>query len=211
MTDIEEKTEFTFDELSEEAKDKARSDYTSGEYLHDEWWEHIYYDAVNMGQMLGIRIGTTTHQTSRGGGYSTINIYFSGFCSQGDGACFDGDYHFAPDAVKDITAETNDKELLRIAQELTLMQLTQRLQGREYFTGAIVVSSGNNIRTEIRDWGVDEIGELDEKKFSELMRDFAGWIYKRLEEENDYLYSDEYVDEQLSESDCVFDESGTII
>lgn len=203
---------YKFDELSEKAKDKARSDYTSGEYLHEDWWEHIYYDAVNMGQMLGIEIGTTTHQTSLGGGYSTINIYFSGFSSQGDGACFDGQYKHAPDAAKNISLQTNDEELLRIAKELTLMQVTQRLHGLEYFTAAITVGGGsNNIRTEIRDWGVDEVGGPDEEVFARLMEDFASWIYKQLEAENDYLYSDEYVDEQLSEKDCMFDESGVII
>lgn len=213
MTDVEEKTEFTFDELSEKAKDKARSDYTSGEYPHIEWWEHIYYDAVNMGQMLGIEIGTTTHAGRKPGTtYQTINIWFSGFSSQGDGACFEGDYSYAPDAVKHINEETNDEELLRIAKELTLMQVTQRLHGLEYFTAAITVAGPSNcIRTEIRDWGVDEVGEPDEDKFKQLMEDFASWIYKQLEKENDYLYSDEYVDEELSEKDCVFDESGVMI
>ena len=211
MTDVEEKTEFTFDELSEKAKDKARSDYTSGEYLHEDWWEHIYYDAVNMGQMLGIEIGATTHVSTKGRNYTTTNIWFSGFGSQGDGACFDGTYRYAPDAAKHIDQETTDEELLRIAKELTLMHVTQRLQGLEYFTAAIHAERNNSIRTEIRDWGVDEVGEPDEEKFRRLMQDFADWIYKQLETENDYLYSDEYVDEQMSEKDCMFDESGVII
>jgi hypothetical protein len=42
-----------------------------------------------------------------------------------------------------------------------------------------------------------------------LMRDFADWIYERLEQEHDYLLSDETVDEQLA--DANFDEDGTII
>lgn len=211
MTETEEKTEFTFDELSERAKQNARKEHTSGDYPDHEWWDNICYDAVRMGQMLGIEIGTTAHVSTKGRNYTSINIWFSGFSSQGDGACFDGTYRYAPDAVKNISLQTNDEELLRIAQELTLMQLTQRLQGLEYFTGAIVVSSGNNIRTEIRDWGVDEVGEPDEEDFTRLMQDFADWVYKRLEDENDYLYSDEYVDEQLSEKDCVFDEEGNIV
>lgn len=201
-----------FDELSEKAKDKARETYTSGAYLDYEWWDGVYEDAVRMARMLGIEIGTTTHAGRKPGTtYQTTDIYFSGFGSQGDGACFAGEYSHAPDAVKDITTETNDEELLRIAQELTLMQVTQRLQGLESFTAAIVVSGGNNIRIEIRDWGTDEIGEPDEEVFARLMEDFASWVYKQLEAENDYLYSDEYVDERLSENDCVFDESGTII
>lgn len=211
MTETEEKTEFKFGELSERAKQKAREKYTSGDYLVDEWWDGVYEDAVCMGQMLGIEIGATTHVSTKGRNYTTTNIRFSGFGSQGDGACFDGTYRYAPDAAKHIDQETTDEELLRIAKELTLMHVTQRLQGLEYFTAAIHAERNNSIRTEIRDWGVDEVGEPDEEKFRRLMQDFADWIYARLEDENDYLYSDEYVDERLSENDCVFDEDGTII
>jgi len=212
MTDIEEKTEFKFDELSERAKERARENYTSGDYPGYDWWDGVYDDAVHMARLLGIEIGTTTHPGRKPGTtYQTTNIWFSGFCSQGDGAYFDGDYRFAPNAVKDIEQETTDEELLRIAKELSLMQLTQRLNGHEYFRGSIYSGNGNNIRTEIYDWGIDEVGEPDEEDFRHLMDDFADWIYKRLEDVYDYLCSDEYVDERLSESDCVFDEDGAII
>lgn len=201
-----------FTELSERAKDKARSDYTSGDYPGYDWWDNVYYNAVLLGNMLGIEIGTTAHAGRRPNtSYQTTNIYFSGFSSQGDGACFGANYRYAPDAVKHISQETVDEELLRIAKELSLMQITQRLHGLEYFSAVIVVSSGNSIRTEIRDWGVDEVGEPDEKKFQQLMQDFADWIYKCLADEYGYLFSDEYVDERLSENDCMFDESGAII
>lgn len=202
-----------FDELSEKAKEKAREKYTSGDYPGDEWWDGVYEDAVRMGGILGIAVSTTHRPSSRKGhpGYTTTNIYFSGFCSQGDGACFDADYTFAPDAIDKITEETDDKELLRIAQKLTMMQLTQRLKGVECFTAFVSSGNNNRVKSEIRDWGVDEVGEPDEEEFQGAMQDFADWIYSQLEEEHDYLHSDEYVDEQLSESDCKFDESGTII
>lgn len=211
MTDVEEKTEFKFEELSERAKDKAREEYTSGDYPGYDWWDDVYEDAVRIGQMIGIEIGATTHVSTKGRNYTTTNIWFCGFGSQGEGACFDGDYRYAPNAAKHIDQETNDEELLRIAKELTLMQVTQRLQGLEYFTAVIHAERNNSIRTEIRDWGVDEVGEPDEEAFAQLMEDFASWIYKQLEAENDYLYSDEYVDERLSENDCLFDEDGTQI
>lgn len=211
MTDVEEKTEFKFEELSERAKDKAREEYTSGDYPGYDWWDDVYEDAVRIGQMIGIEIGATTHVSTKGRNYTTTNIWFCGFGSQGEGACFDGDYRYAPNAAKHIDQETNDEELLRIAKELTLMQVTQRLQGLEYFTAVIHAERNNSIRTEIRDWGVDEVGEPDEEAFAQLMEDFASWIYKQLEAENDYLYSDEYVDERLSEDDCLFDEDGTQI
>ena len=66
MTDVEEKTEFKFEELSERAKQKAREEYTSGEYPGYDWWDGVYEDAVRMGQMLGIEIGTTTHVSTKG-------------------------------------------------------------------------------------------------------------------------------------------------
>jgi hypothetical protein len=47
MTDTEERT-YTFDELSERAKDTAR-DAIRYDDVHDDWWDAVYEDAVNMG------------------------------------------------------------------------------------------------------------------------------------------------------------------
>jgi hypothetical protein len=203
---IETEVTYKFKDLSEKAKQKAREEYTSGDYPGYDWWDNTYEDAVRMAEMLGIQISTTV----RGRGRS-IDIWFSGFCSQGDGASFDGWYDYAPKAVEQITSECSDEELLRIAQELTLMQLTQRLKGLEEFSGYVKSSRDNCIATDIRDWGIDEIGEPDEDQFKGLMQDFADWIYKQLEAEHDYYHSDAYVDERLSESDDEYDEDGVQI
>lgn len=213
-----------FDELSEKAKQKAREDYTSGDYPGDEWWDAVYEDAVRMGKMLGITIDETKHKTSRGHEYTRHSIYFSGFCSQGDGACFEGSYEPEPDAIKKITEETGgtDEELLRIAQGLTALQITHRLRGLNPYR-ANIKSRGNDshsgtIYIDVHVDDVDDDNDLTaysiedlENSLLELMRDFADWIHRQLDDENDYLHSDEYVDEQLSESDCMFDESGAII
>jgi hypothetical protein len=167
-----------------------------------DWWDYVYEDAVRMAEMLGISI----HKKDKHG----WSIWFSGFCSQGDGASFEGAYRFEPDAIQKIQQETNDPELLRIATKLTTMQLTQRLLGFEPFYGAILgPNHGYNVRTDIHDWGIDEIGEPDEKDFQELMQDFADWIYEQLETENDGLRSDETVAENLRAREIKFDEFGS--
>lgn len=218
MTEVEEdtKTEFSFDELDERAKQKAREAYTSGDYPGYEWWDYTYEDAVSMGNKIGIYIDHKDRKTHGGGSVREPQIHFSGFSSQGDGACFSGDYRFVPDAVKNIESECNDKELLRIASELTVLQMTRRLLGHDYFSATITTSgryshSGTmsvdlHVNDENEDY--DSTGQIQEE-VQQLMRDFADWIYKNLEAEYDHLTSDEYVDERLAEES--FDEDGEIV
>ena len=76
-------TLYQFDELSDDAKEKARYWYRSGA-LDYEWWDAVYDDAVQCAALLGIDVAT------RGDRRTQPAIFFSGFNSQGDGACFDG-------------------------------------------------------------------------------------------------------------------------
>jgi hypothetical protein len=48
-----------------------------------------------------------------------------------------------------------------------------------------------------------------EDDVTQLMRDFADWIYKNLEAEHDYLTSDECIDQYLAEEK--FDSLGQVI
>ena len=194
--------EYTFSELSETAKQSARNKYTSGDYPHDEWWDNVYEDANCIAKILGLDI-ESTRTLKNGKCVLDVDINFSGFCSQGDGACFKGYYRFNPKAVDEINAYCIDGKLIRIATELTAMQCTQRLKGCEPFSATIRQSGNyshsNSMGFDIQDWGIDEIGEPDEDQFAQLMRDFADWIYKTLEAEHNYLMSDEVVDERLAE------------
>lgn len=199
----------SFAELSERAKDKARESYTGEGYLDYEWWDSIFDDFIEVCTSLGINLRTRPVKTRNGKTRHDHDIFFSGFCSQGDGACFAGRYYFAWTASIDIREHCDDKELHRIADELTAMQTTQRLLGLEFFTATISTSNHNNLRTEIDDWGIDEIGEPDEERFSDLMHDLADWLYRRLEDEYEYLCSNEVIDEYLN--DETFTETGTII
>ncbi len=197
-----------FDDLDENAKDRVR-DAVRYDDVEWDWWDAVYEDAVDMAKLLGITISTTTRKTANGKPVHNINIWFRGFSSQGDGAAFDGSYEYAPDAVARVAAETNDPGLLRIAQELTLMQLTQRLGGYEPFQGGVSSKRGCCIEASIYMWGEDEVGEPDEEQFTDLMQEFADWIFSRLEDEYDYLTSDECVDERLRDKE--FDDEGCMV
>lgn len=202
-----------FEELSDKAKQKARDDFTARDYPYHDWWDSVFEDANEIATRLGLAI-RTSRQAKNGKQITDLNISFSGFWSQGDGACFRGQYKYNPAAVADIQHYApNDKELLRIATELTVMQITQRLQGLEYFSAGITTSSNyshsNTMSFDIYEYGIDEIGQPDEKQFAQLMRDFADWIYGQLEHERDYLYSDEVVDNYLQEEK--FDRFGAIV
>lgn len=197
-----------FAELSEEAKRAAREKYTSGSYPYDDWWDGVYEDANGIAKILGFDL-ESSRLLKNGRQITQINITFSGFWSQGDGASISGDYQFNPNAIAEIKDYCDDDELMDLAKQLTLMQLNQRLQGCEPFS-AVIRPVGNyaNVSIDIRDYGIDEIGEPDESKFDDIVCGFNDWIYKSLEKEHDYLTSDEYVDERLTEDDKDFDSAG---
>ena len=102
------KTVYQFNELSDEAKDKAIENYRQAGFDY-EWWNYIFEDAKRMGVLMGITVD---------------NIYFSGFSSQGDGACFEGSYEYQKGSVKAIREETgdSDKDLTAIAKGLQAEQ-----------------------------------------------------------------------------------------
>ena len=191
---IQIKTLYTFDELDDSAKETARQWYREGAFDW-EWWD--FEDSKACGKILGIDID---------------KIYFSGFASQGDGACFEGSYSYAKGAVKAIKAYApTDKTLHQIAEDLQSIQ-------RRYFyqLSASVKHSGHYYHencTEIsvsddRDGYGWDAGIEAEDAITEALRDFMRWIYRQLESEYEYINSDEAVDESILINEYTFDEEG---
>ena len=82
-------TVYQFPELSDTAKEKARSWYRElGP--HDDWWDAVYEEFERVCEILGIRLKTTPVRLMGGGTRQKPSIWFSGFWSQGDGASFEG-------------------------------------------------------------------------------------------------------------------------
>lgn len=205
-----EHTLYRFDELSDRAKETAR-----------DWWreleatdfdtEFVIEDAQRMGAILGIEFDTRPVKLMNGNTRYDATVYWSGFSSQGDGACFEGQYRYAKQAPAKIAKETGntDKELARIATELQAAQKSRgyrleaicRHSGHYYHSGCMSVDVFD------REDNCRDIGEADET-VRQALRDFADWVYRQLETEYEWRMADEQVDDAITCNEYTFDESG---
>ena len=99
---------YKFDELDNTAKEKAIEDYRNDNpnLSNSDWHKDIQEDIKAVALTLGIEID---------------HIYFSGFWSQGDGACFVGRYEYqgSGSTPKDETLSEIKNELDRIQKQYT--------------------------------------------------------------------------------------------
>lgn len=160
---------------------------------HD-WWGCTYEYFDEICKLMGVVI-------NRDG------LSFSGFGSQGDGASFTGVFdgsvaEGAPESIRKHAPK--DAVLHNIADELCNA-------GRTYFQCHVDIHRNNSpyvhsdtmgivyvdsVYGDIDDWS-DAVIEALESDILKLMRDLADWFYRALEQEYEYLTSDEVVWEAL--------------
>jgi hypothetical protein len=199
---------FKFDELSGKAKNRARDWYRQSALDYD-WWDAVYEDAIQCGILLGIEIGT-----KKTGKRDSHAIYFSGFSSQGDGACFDGTWSAElpagfksfEDAIK--SHAPTDETLHGIARDLDAVRTaTIEEGGRE--PCARTKQSGRYSNSGCMEITTNIVGDISNATLDNAVRSFADWIYKQLNAEHDHLTSDEAVDESIIANDYEFNETGS--
>lgn len=210
MPEVIERTLFQIGELSDEARERARLWYRQGGFDY-EWWEFVYDDFERICDIIGVELRMRPVRLCGGGSRQKPCIWFSGFWSQGDGACFEGDYSYAKGSRGAIrTYAPKDAELHRIADALAdiqwrnFFQLTARAthRGRYYHEYCIEVSVE-------RDSPVyQEMTARAEDDVAEALRDLARWLYQSLEQEFDGLNSDEAVDEAIAANEYSFTADG---
>lgn len=198
-----EKTEFTYDELSPEAQERARDKWREGALDH-EWWDSTYDDCKEVGKLLGIQIE---------------NIYFRGFSSQGDGACFEGTWsarNCKPKEAKEYAPKDYHLNYIcdqfgAVAENWPDASFRCKHIGHYYHEHStdIEVSIGEDedvvaVKARLLDLDVSDF----ESALENAARDFMRWIYSRLEAEHDYLLSDEAVAESIRNNEYTFDEEG---
>lgn len=189
---------YSFSELSEEAKEKALSFYIE-HWMHD-WYEPTIETLKDLGDMLGI---------------DCENIYFSGFYSQGDGACFAGNYAYKKGSVPDIKKEFPQcyelqaiAEKLQTIQKQNLYQIEARVShsghyNHEYCTTIEIYKDGDYLPD-------TENSEKVEKNLSQVLRDFMRFCYSTLEQDYEYQTSLAYFAELCESNDYQFYENGEV-
>ena len=201
---------YTYTELSDTAKEQVCSWLSQGiDY------DCVYEDAATVADLLGIDI-RQTRKTLMGGGHRyDPTIYWSGFWSQGDGACFEGTYKYKKGSVKAVKEYYKDKEVHRIAESLAEIQkrYSYKLTASCKHRGHYQHSGCMQVEVEIdsdNDYSDSATWRNSEDTVIQCMRDFADWIYQRLEKEYDYQTSDEVIAETCEANGYEFYEDGSI-
>jgi hypothetical protein len=203
-------TVYQFPELSDAAKEKARSWYRDAA-VTDDWWDAVYEDFERICDILGVSLKTRPVRLMGGGTRQKPCIWFSGFSSQGDGACFEGYLSHANGATAGIRDYApQDVALHSIADKLQAIQRRNFYQlaaeashrGRYYheFTMSVDVTRDSQTGQSPTDDAEDVV--------TEIIRDLARWLYLQLQAENDHLTSDEAIEEGIIVNEYTFTEVG---
>jgi hypothetical protein len=195
----------TYDELSDRCKSTARDWMREGEAEDFSQDDSIYEPTRVAAGILGIKFD----ESRRGNGNPAI--CWSGFSSQGDGLSFAGSYSHSPNSPAKIRSEfPTDTALHAIADGLDAIQngfrlLTgHRINARITHNGREVHKMSMSVTVEDAETG-DELEDVEpEDKILDLMRDFADWIYRGLEQEYNYRLSDENVEERIQDGEYQF-------
>lgn len=174
------KTYLTLDELDEGQKAKVLDKYRDWNVSHD-WHDHMLEDRKQILAHLGFR---------------NVEIQYSGFSSQGDGACFTGQFS-VPKTKQELKARM--QAVLDYAPNFDL-----------HGFGMLDVSGDDDLELEVYKCSMHRYChsgtvKTDDDKVTEFVRDFSNQLYKDLESEYRWLMSDEQVAESLIANDMEFD------
>jgi hypothetical protein len=182
---------YKFDELSKEAQEKT---IEFNRYLHVDdcdWWQ--FREENFKDEMFDL-------------GFEVSKIYFSGFGSQGDGACFEGSLDVTTWLHKN-KLDKRYKKLYQICQQ-DFIRVFIKHSGHYYHENSMNFSYSFDFfefkSSKVLEKQANEVLDLIEKQ----AREKASLLYQELGEEYDYLTSDEQLIEFLSVNDYKFLKEG---
>jgi len=229
MPRIKETTVYQFDELSDDAKERARQWFREGMADDNFGAECVIRECADALRILGFTLGDR---------HSKQGIYYSGFWSQGDGACFVGSFcasHVDREKVAALLADRpvsyecdgamhespSNKRLHDCADELLAVlddrpTLSASLTHRGYHTHKYCVSIDVDASPDRSDethtsaeW--DELSVKDDAigdQFAEVCRELMRWIYRELESDYEWQNENEQVDDNIRANEYEFSETG---
>lgn len=203
---------YTFDELSDKAKEKAR-----------EWWRESEAQDFGSGgelnepietaaKLLGIELKTRDVKLMGGGTRQEPCVWWT-LHVQGAGASFDATYSYAKGSAKAIRAEFGtDTTLHAIADGLAAIQKKYgymlRASIKSDSRGHFLEADLELDRARFNISPYRSIADADDEAMRELFRDFAQWIYKYIDAEWDYRMSDESADDSMKANEDTFTVNG---
>lgn len=210
MPEVIETIVYRLDELDDAAKEKARAWYREGGFDHD-WYDAVYADFEAICGLIGVTLRTTSVRLMSGGSRQKPCIYFRGFWSQGDGACFEGGYAYVRNAPAKIRSYApKDTDLHDIADALQAVQ-----QRNFYQLRAVTRHRGHYYHEYCMDVAVERASPTNQDMTDdaediviEAMRDLARWLYRQLERDYEYQTSDVSVDQTIIANAYTFTGTG---
>lgn len=175
-------TLYSFDELSEKAQQKAIKE------LYDINVDHKWYDSTfdQLKSELSER------------GFDNAEIHFSGFWSQGDGACFDADIS--------LEKFCSDKRILAIAKEYCHFHIAKNSFANHYSHQRTRYVEYNAVGKANIDNALSELSKVIESQRLSLSHE----IYRALEKEYDHLTSKEAIIETINANEWTFTKDGKL-
>ena len=194
---------YTFDELSDSAKDNVRQWFADG--LDYEWWDCTIDNFVEKMGELGIDIDKEKKY-----GYQ---VEFSGFHSQGDGASFVASI----DVLKFLREHRLTKEYwmlyLNLKKENCWLSISidQSYYHKHTMLASLDLDVNWDVISDEKYNKLDKMAEDLAAHVLEICRDYASDLYHDLEKEYDYLLSEECIAESCEVNEYYFSENGRII
>lgn len=197
-----------YHELSDKTKEKARD--STRERL-EFWSEPVIEDWTVLLKKLG---------------FTDVGIYWSGFWSQGDGACFTGSWSvdwMKLDEVLGYTSEARAKEILAYPEKVRgLYKLLSEVvnEDEDDFENPVVVGASlhhrsnhynheNSISFDFDTGAVYPSNEAEEE-FKDWCKDLMRMIYRDLEADYEWQMSDEGVQDVIELNNYDFNDKGEL-
>lgn len=209
MPTIKEITVYKFSELEGRAKERAAEKLREWAIDH-EWYDCTKEDFESFAERMG---------------FKDVKSWFSGFWSQGDGACFD---YKGLDAEKLFNADCTGFEPYSAVvlewrkNNAALIRQARRVQDSIWAESVTHNSRYSHSKTRYTSLYIDHLGldchtrlnamiEELEKAVTELQRELSDQYYDVLEKEYEYITSDESISENADANEYEFDAQGRIV
>jgi hypothetical protein len=199
---------YKYAELDDGAKERARNWYREGMDTSD-FAEFVIEDFATVAKFCGWNVRTRPVKLMNGSTRLEPAVYWSGFCSQGDGACFEGSWRASDVDARGMRSHApRDRELHQIAAAFAKLKRAAPNANASGSHRNARYSHEMTISFETEGFGSERARAAREEAFKDASRDLMRWLYRALEKEYEYQTSDAQVAEAIEANEYEFNEHG---